>query len=105
MKDHILANGGQKLLSPTRRSTCRTTSDEAERFAEVRMLPALGSTGSYHARFASHRLGFDLRATHRTRRVPVDASTGASDGLVGPAEKGAVTHPGARAETHVYADI
>jgi dihydroxy-acid dehydratase len=24
---------------------------------------------------------------------------------VGPAEKGAVTHPGARAETHVYADI
>ena len=24
---------------------------------------------------------------------------------VGPASKGAVTHPGARAETHVYADI
>jgi dihydroxy-acid dehydratase len=24
---------------------------------------------------------------------------------VGDAEKGAVTHPGARAETHVYADI
>ena len=24
---------------------------------------------------------------------------------VGEAEKGAVTHPGARAETHVYADI
>jgi dihydroxy-acid dehydratase len=25
--------------------------------------------------------------------------------LVGPAYKGAVTHPGAKAETHVYADI
>jgi len=25
--------------------------------------------------------------------------------LVGDAEKGAVTHPGARAETHCYADI
>ena len=24
---------------------------------------------------------------------------------VGPASKGAVTHPGAKAETHVYADI
>jgi dihydroxy-acid dehydratase len=24
---------------------------------------------------------------------------------VGPAYKGAVTHPGAKAETHVYADI
>jgi dihydroxy-acid dehydratase len=24
---------------------------------------------------------------------------------VGPAEKGAVTHPGAKAETHVYADL
>ena len=24
---------------------------------------------------------------------------------VGDAEKGAVTHPGARAETHVYADL
>ena len=24
---------------------------------------------------------------------------------VGPASKGAVTHPGAQAETHVYADI
>ncbi|MDE3060725.1 MAG: dihydroxy-acid dehydratase, partial [Pseudomonadota bacterium] len=25
--------------------------------------------------------------------------------IVGPAEKGAVTHPGAEAETHIYADI
>jgi dihydroxy-acid dehydratase len=25
--------------------------------------------------------------------------------LVGPASKGAVTHPGAKAETHIYADI
>jgi dihydroxy-acid dehydratase len=25
--------------------------------------------------------------------------------LVGPAYKGAVTHPGAKAETHIYADI
>ena len=25
--------------------------------------------------------------------------------IVGPAEKGAVTHPGGKAETHVYADI
>jgi dihydroxy-acid dehydratase len=24
---------------------------------------------------------------------------------VGPAEKGAVTHPGAKAETHIFADI
>ena len=24
---------------------------------------------------------------------------------VGPAEKGAVTHPGGQAETHIYADI
>ena len=49
--------------------------------------------------------GASLQQLARFYAKAIIASRVDFDMLFGPAYKGAVTHPGARAETHVYADI